>query len=105
MKLGTPRYQAALFSARKRRQRRAIGCAPPEFSPPAGAYVGAQSVEITTETPGARIYYTTNGDTPTTASTLYSGAVNVAASATLKALAVRTSWTPSEVAEAAYTIS
>jgi autotransporter-associated beta strand protein len=39
----------------------------PSFDPPSGAYVGAQSVTITSE-PGATIYYTTDGTAPTISS-------------------------------------
>ena len=40
----------------------------PIYNPPAGAYVGAQSVTISSE-PGATIYYTTDGSAPTLSST------------------------------------
>jgi hypothetical protein len=53
--------------------------APPTFSPVAGAYTSAQSVILSDTTPGATIYYTTNGTTPTASSTLYLGAISVAA--------------------------
>ena len=36
----------------------------PTFSPVAGTYATAQSVTISDDTPGATIYYTTNGNTP-----------------------------------------
>ncbi len=59
----------------------------PVFSPVAGTYTSAQTVTITSS--GATsVYYTTNGTTPTTASTLYSGAVSIAASETLEAIGV-----------------
>ena len=41
----------------------------PAFSPVAGTYATAQTVTISDGTPGATIYYTTNGFTPTTSST------------------------------------
>ena len=42
--------------------------ATPTFSPGTGTYTSTQSVTIADTTPGATIYYTTNGTTPTTSS-------------------------------------
>ena len=79
--------------------------ATPTFSPVAGTYTSAQSVAISDSTIGATIYYTTNGTTPTTASTQYSAPVSVAASETLQAIAVATGYTNSAVGSAAYTVN
>jgi hypothetical protein len=76
----------------------------PTFTPPAGAYTSAQSVSITDATSGASIYYTTDGTTPTTSSTLYTGPIAVSATETLEAIAAVTAGTSSAVASAAYTI-
>ncbi len=78
--------------------------ATPTFSVAAGTYTTAQSVTITDTTSGAQIYYTTNGSTPTTSSTLYSGAISVATSETIEAVAVASGYTNSAVASAAYSI-
>lgn len=56
-------------------------------------------VSITCATPSSTIYYTTNGGTPTTGSTEYSGAFSVASNVTIKAIATRTNWNNSAVAE------
>jgi Malectin domain/Chitobiase/beta-hexosaminidase C-terminal domain len=61
--------------------------AAPAFMPAAGTYTSAQSVSISDTTAGASIYYTTDGSTPTTSSTLYTGAVSIATTTTLKAIA------------------
>lgn len=45
------------------------------FSPASGAYTAEQNVTITGSVPGSSIYYTTNGSTPTTSSTLYTGPI------------------------------
>ena len=78
--------------------------ATPTFTPAAGTYTGAQSVTISDTTSGATIYYTTNGTTPTTSSTAYTGAINVSASETLQAIAVASGSTSSAVGSATYTI-
>jgi len=78
--------------------------ATPVFTPAAGTYTGTQSVTLADTTPDATIYYTTNGTTPTTASTKYTAAIEVAASETIEALAVASGHTNSAVAKAVYTI-
>jgi Chitobiase/beta-hexosaminidase C-terminal domain/Legume lectin domain len=77
----------------------------PTFSPVAGTYTSAQSVIISDATSGATIYYTTNGTTPTTSSTKYSGPITVSSTEMLQAIAASTGDTNSAVASAAYTIS
>ena len=79
--------------------------ATPSFSPAGGTYSSAQSVTIATSTSGATIRYTTDGSTPTTSSTVYSSALNVAASQTIKAIAIKSGSTNSSVASASYTIN
>ena len=79
--------------------------ATPTFSPAGGNFTTAQNVIISTTTSGATIYYTTNGSTPTTSSAVYSAPVNISATTTLKALAVKSGSNNSAVATAIYTIS
>jgi hypothetical protein len=76
----------------------------PTFSPGAGTYASAQSVTLSSATSGATFYYTTNGTTPTTASTFYSGPISVSATMTLNAIAVASGYLNSPVASAAYVI-
>ena len=79
-------------------------CATPTFSPAAGTYTEAQSVSISTATDGATIYYTTDGTAPTTSSTVFSSAINVATTTTIKAMAVKDGMNNSSVATATYSI-
>lgn len=76
----------------------------PTFSIAGGTYYSAQSVELSCATSGATIYYTTDGSTPTTSSSVYSTAIPVSATTTIKAFAVATGMTDSDVATATYTI-
>lgn len=79
--------------------------ATPVISPASGTYVSSVSVTITCATPGAVIYYTTDGSTPTAASPVYTSAFTLTASATVKAVALAVGHTLSNVATAAYVIS
>lgn len=78
--------------------------ATPTFSPVAGTYVTAQTVAIVSATSGASIFFTTDGTTPTISSTLYTGAITVSASETVKAIAVKAGFNNSAVGSAAYAI-
>ena len=79
--------------------------ATPTFSPAPGTYSAAQSVTLSSTTPGFSIYYTTNGTTPTVNSTLYSGAIAVSASMTIEAIAVASGYSASPVASGVYVIN
>ena len=78
----------------------------PVFSPSPGTYATAQSVTLSTSTPGATIRYTTDGSTPSeTVGTMYAGAIAVASSVTIRAVAYLSGWTTSSVSSGAYTIT
>jgi hypothetical protein len=78
----------------------------PTFTPAAGKYTSVQSVAISdSTTPAPSIYYTTDGSTPTTSSTLYSGPISVGTSETISAIAVSPGLTNSQVATAIYSIT
>lgn len=80
--------------------------AAPAFSPAAGAYIGAQSVTITSATSGATIRFTTDGSTPTSGSgMIYSGPVNIALDTTLKAIAYKSGMLDSAVTTGGYMIT
>jgi len=78
--------------------------AAPTFSPKQGTYTAAQTVAISTGTSGASIYYTLNGATPTTGSTLYSGPIAVPKNTTILAMSIASGAKASGVVSAAYVI-
>lgn len=80
-------------------------CAAPTFSPAAGTYFETQNVTITSATEGATIYYTLDGNDPTTSSSVYSSALNISETTTVKAMAVKEGYNNSTVSTGLYTIT
>jgi Chitobiase/beta-hexosaminidase C-terminal domain/FG-GAP-like repeat len=78
--------------------------AAPYFSLAGGHYATPQMLTLTESTPGATVYYTTNGTLPTTGSTRYNGPINISTSETVIAIAIATGYTNSNPASKAYTI-
>src|SRR6202022_1579128 len=80
--------------------------ATPTFSPAPGTYPTAQSVTLSDATPGATIYYTTDGSPATTSSAVYSAPITVSAgTVTINAIAAASGLTTSGMASGTYTIS
>ncbi|MFY0741512.1 chitobiase/beta-hexosaminidase C-terminal domain-containing protein [Solibacillus silvestris] len=75
-------------------------------SPAAGEVYAGTKVTLSTATPNATIYYTTDGSEPTTESTVYNGSTGIVINEakTIKAFATATDLDNSEVATFAYTI-
>jgi len=78
--------------------------ATPVISPGTGAYKAAQTVTIGDSTPGAAIYYTTDGSTPTASSTIYDEPFPVSSTTTVNAIAIAGGETQSATVSAAITI-
>lgn len=73
-------------------------------SPPSGEVAVGTEVTLSAAS-GATIYYTTDGNTPDTDSTPYSGAITISSLPfTIKAIAVQAGYLPSDVATFTYTL-
>lgn len=82
-----------------------VPTATPNFSIASGTYASAQTVTMSDATPGAAIYYTVDGTTPSTSSLRYQSPIPVSASQTIKAIALAAGFMQSSVATATYTIN
>ncbi len=76
----------------------------PSISPDGGTFTGSTQVSLYCSTSGATIRYTTNGATPTSSSTLYTGSFTVSSSRTVKARGFKSGYTDSNVASASFVI-
>jgi len=81
--------------------------ATPVFTPPSASGNASVEVTVTCDTPGAVIYYTTNGATPTTADNYIAsgGKLTIQCATTLKARAFRSGFEASEVATGVYNVN
>jgi glucosylceramidase len=79
--------------------------ATPTFSVTAGTYTAVQIVTLSDTAPGAAIYYTLDGTTPTISSAKYSSPLSISSTTTVNAIAVATGYNNSAVASAIYTIN
>lgn len=81
--------------------------AAPIASPPAGTYDAAVNISLSSATEGATIYYTTDSSDPTNSSTrlVYSTAINISSTTTIKAYAIKAGVSDSNVVSFTYTIN
>jgi hypothetical protein len=77
--------------------------ATPTFSPAGGTYTAVQTVTISSSSPSATIFYTTDGSTPTTNSPTYTGPITVSATETLQAIAATKGYSTSTTIATSYT--
>jgi hypothetical protein len=77
----------------------------PTFSLPAGGYNSPQTVSLLDAVATAVIHFTIDGSTPTAASPVYSGPLQITQTTTIRAIAVASGYANSGVAIASYSIS
>jgi N-acetylneuraminic acid mutarotase len=82
-----------------------LPAATPTLSVASGTFNTPQIVTISDVTPGATIYYTTNGATPNTSSSVYTGPITVSTSMTLEAIASANGYKASAAASATYAMT
>jgi len=75
------------------------------FSPASGEYHSEQDVVLSCAVPDAIIRYTADGTEPVESSSPYTKPVHISETATLKAKAFKSGWSPSQTATSAYTMS
>jgi hypothetical protein len=76
--------------------------ATPTIDPAGGSFTGSVTVRLSTSPSGAAIYYTLNGNPPTTSSRIYSGPFTLTETTTVKAIGVLSGYTNSAVASASF---
>lgn len=81
-----------------------VGLFPPHITPAGGTYYGPVDVSMSCSTEGAEIFYTTDGSTPTTSSTLFTAPFTVSEATTVKAISAKDDMV-SEVVTASYDIA
>ena len=79
--------------------------ATPTFSLVAGTYGAWQSLTLSDTTPGEKIYYTTDGTTPSAYSSVYTGQITVMSSETIQAVAVADGYVNSQPVAVSYVIN
>ncbi|MEZ6119269.1 MAG: lamin tail domain-containing protein [Pirellulaceae bacterium] len=75
---------------------------PVQFSVPHGFYETSFLLELTSATPGATIYYTTDGSAPTTDSLVYSGALRIDQSTVVRAISAQDGLRPATATTQSY---
>ena len=79
--------------------------AAPVISPDGGSFSTSQSVQLSSSTASASIYYTLDGSTPTTSSTLYTAPIAISTDTTIKAIASAPGFVQSGVSSAVFTFT
>jgi Chitobiase/beta-hexosaminidase C-terminal domain/Bacterial Ig domain/Bacterial lectin len=74
----------------------------PVITPNGASFTNSVNVSLSTATPGAQIYFTLNGSTPSAASTLYSAPFTITNTTSVKAIAIKAGLNDSAIASAVF---
>ena len=77
----------------------------PAFSPVLGTYATGQTITLTSSTPNAAFYHTTDGTTPTSSSSRYTAPFTVSATTAIRAITSATGYAQSAINAVVYTIT
>ena len=75
----------------------------PTITPNGGSFIDSQEITLSCNTEEATIYYTLDGNDPTTSSTVYSTPFTITETKTVKAYAIKDGLTDSNIADATFT--
>jgi DNA-binding beta-propeller fold protein YncE len=100
----TAPYQPTLSAAPSAFVASVLPAVPSPVITPAGGSSFPVTVSIADSLPGSRVYYTTDGSTPTTASSLFITPFSISAPSTVKAIAIATGYANSAVASVGFGI-
>jgi len=76
----------------------------PTASKDSGSVQGGTTIELSTGTANATIYYTTDGSVPNASKTKYTGAITITEDTVIKAIAVKDGYDDSDIATFSYTV-
>ena len=96
--------QAGWFDSEITARDYSFKCATPVITE-GGTFIDSTNATITTETTNANIYYTTNGNEPSTSNQLYNGEFAITEDQVIKAMCVRNNFDDSNVAVSVFVIS
>ncbi|MGE3843813.1 MAG: chitobiase/beta-hexosaminidase C-terminal domain-containing protein, partial [Vicinamibacterales bacterium] len=82
-----------------------LSVAQPDITPGTGSYTAAQTVTLSSSSPGVTLRYTLDGTDPTGASSAYSTPLSVATTTTIKAKGFRSGWQDSATRTATLTLN
>jgi hypothetical protein len=80
-----------------------VQVATPTISASESTFASQATVNLACATEGASIHYTLDGTTPTSSSALYTAPLPIFETTTIKAIAIKSGWEASSVAQATYT--